>query len=58
MKILKYFTVVLSALLFSAYALAGTLVINSNQSGESSKAAFNYTCSSSISCSRVYIYLE
>ena len=41
MKILKYFTVILSTLLVSSYALAGTLVINSNQSGESSKAAFD-----------------
>ena len=40
MKILKYF-VILTAVFISSMSLAGTLVINSNQSGESSKAAFD-----------------
>ena len=40
MKILKYF-VILTAVFISSMSLAGTLVINSNQSGESSEAAFN-----------------
>ena len=39
-KILKYF-VILSVIFVSTFSLAATLVINSNQSGESSEAAFN-----------------
>ena len=40
MKIFKYF-ITLSIIFVSSFSLAGTLVINSNQSGESSKAAFD-----------------
>jgi len=40
MRILKYL-IILSTIFASSISLAGTLVVNSNQSGESSEAAFN-----------------
>jgi len=40
MRILKYL-VILSTIFASSISSAGTLVVNSNQSGESSEAAFN-----------------
>ena len=40
MKILKYL-IIFSTLFITTIASAGTLVVNSNQSGESSKAAFD-----------------
>ena len=40
MRILKYF-IILATVFISSMSLAGTLVINSNKSGDSSEAAFN-----------------
>ena len=41
MNIAKKIIIFLSVLFFATVSSAGTLVVNSNQSGESSKAAFD-----------------